>query len=208
MYNNLLSFGDIIELNLKCDVSKVMFNITNNIKNYKWLQYNPRKNINRYGLSVTSTDGSFNGIDLDSIAEYNKENNTNYDESSFKKFTNVYYDCYQTRKLVDPFRPWLWRTHYLNFRQGGYFPPHRDMRKVDNQESFRILVPIRGCNMPELYFMYEDKPLHFNMGNAYFVNTNKMHSIFSFTDNAYMLVMNIECTDESLKKVGELIKWK
>jgi len=50
MYNNLLSFGDIIELNLKCDVSKVMFNITNDIKNYKWLQYNPRKNINRYGF--------------------------------------------------------------------------------------------------------------------------------------------------------------
>ena len=204
MYNNLLSFGDVIELRLQCNVSKLL----DNIKPFDWKQYNPRKQINRYGLSVTSLDGSMNGIDLDSIAEYNKENNTSYNESSFKTFTEVYHKCDETKKLVEPFKPWLWRTHFLNFRRGGYFPPHRDMRRVDEQESFRILVPLKCCNPPSLYFMYEDKPLHFNMGNAYFVNTNKMHSIFSFTDNAYMLVMNIECTDESLKKVGEFIKWK
>ena len=46
------------------------------------------------------------------------------------------------------------------------------------------------------------------MGSAYFVNTNKMHSIFSFEDMAYMMVMNVQCTDDSLKKVGELMRWK
>lgn len=203
-YNNLLSFGDIIELKLNCDTSKLL----NNIKQFEWKKYNPRKDINRYGLSVTSLDGSLNGIDLDSIAEYNIENNTSYNEISFKTFTEVYHKCDETKKLVDPFRPWLWRTHFLNFRTGGYFPPHRDLRKIEEQKSFRILVPIRSCNPPSLYFTYENKPLHFNIGNAYFVNTNKMHSIFSFVDNAYMLVMNVECTDDSLQKVGELIKWK
>ena len=204
MYNNLLSFGDVIELRLQCNVSKLL----DNIKTFDWKQYNPRKQINRYGLSVTSLDGSMNGIDLDSIAEYNKENNTSYNEASFKTFTEVYHKCDETKKLVEPFKPWLWRTHFLNFRRGGYFPPHRDMRKVDEQESFRILVPLKCCNPPSLYFMYEDKPLHFNMGSAYFVNTNKMHSIFSFEDMAYMLVMNVQCTDDSLKKVGELMRWK
>ncbi len=204
MYNNLLSFGDVIELRLQCNVSKLL----DNIKTFDWKQYNPRKQINRYGLSVTSLDGSMNGIDLDSIAEYNKENNTSYNEASFQTFTEVYQKCDETKKLVEPFRPWLWRTHFLNFRKGGYFPPHRDMRKVDEQESFRILVPLKCCNPPSLYFMYEDKPLHFNMGSAYFVNTNKMHSIFSFEDMAYMLVMNVQCTDDSLKKVGELMRWK
>ena len=99
-------------------------------------------------------------------------------------------------------------THYLNFRKGGYFPPHRDMRKIGEQQSFRILVPIKSCNPPNLYFTYEDKPLHFNMGNAYFVNTNKMHSIFSFSNNAYMLVMNVECNEDTIKKVMELAKWR
>ena len=169
MYNNLLSFGDVIELRLQCNVSKLL----DNIKPFDWKQYNPRKQINRYGLSVTSLDGSMNGIDLDSIAEYNKENNTSYNESSFKTFTEVYHKCDETKKLVEPFKPWLWRTHFLNFRRGGYFPPHRDMRRVDEQESFRILVPLKCCNPPSLYFMYEDKPLYFSMGSAYFVNTNK-----------------------------------
>ena len=203
-YNNLLTFGDVIELRLNCNVSKLLYNT----KQYEWKRYNPRKDIPRYGLSVTSLDGSLNGIDLDSIAEYNKENGTSYNESSFKTFTDVYKNCYETRKLVEPFEPWLWRTHYLNFKRGGFFPPHRDMRHVGEQESFRILVPLKCCNPPGMFFMYDGKPLHFNMGTAYFVNTNKMHSIFSFEDMAYMLVMNVQCTDDSLKKVGELMRWK
>ena len=76
MYNNLLTFGDIIELDLSCDTSQLI----NNISKYEWLKYNPRKDINRYGLSVTSLDGKLTGIDLDSISEYNKENNTSYNE--------------------------------------------------------------------------------------------------------------------------------
>ena len=51
------------------------------------------------------------------------------------------------------------------------------MRHVGEQESFRILVPLKCCNPPGMFFMYDGKPLHFNMGTAYFVNTNKMHSI-------------------------------
>jgi len=203
MYNNLLSFGDIIELNIDCNVKKLL----DNISKFEWLKYNPRKDINRYGLSVTSLDGNLTGIDLDSLYEYNRENNTKFDEDSFKTFTDVYYKSEEVQKLVEPFKPWLWRTHFLNFRKGGYFPPHRDMRRIDEQDSFRILVPIRDCNLPALYFMYEDKPLHFNMGSAYFVNTNKMHSIFSYSNKSCMLVMNIESNDESIKKVGDLMKW-
>ena len=204
MYNNLLTFGDIIELNINCNTDKLL----KNILKFEWLKYNPRKDINRYGLSVTSLDGQITGIDLDSLYEYNNENNTTYSEASFKTFTDVYNKCDETKKLIEPFKPWLWRTHYLNFRKGGYFPPHRDMRKIGEQQSFRILVPIKSCNPPNLYFTYEDKPLHFNMGNAYFVNTNKMHSIFSFSNNAYMLVMNVECNEDTIKKVMELAKWR
>ena len=203
MYNDLLTYGDFIQLSNSCNSKELL----EEIKEFEWKQYNPRKNINRYGLSITSNDGSLNGEDLDSLYEYSKEKGRICDEDEFTTLTDVYYKSKQIQKLVDPFKPWLCRTHFLNFRKGGYFPPHRDMRRIDEQDSFRILVPIRDCNPPALYFMYEDKPLHFNMGSAYFVNTNKMHSIFSYSNKSCMLVMNIESNNESIKKIGELMRW-
>ena len=68
-----------------------------------------------------------------------------------------------------------------------------------------ILVPIKDCNPNRLYFIYDGKILNFNYGVPYFVNTNKEHCIFSFSDTSVMLVMNIECTKESLIKVSELM---
>ena len=201
-YNSLLSFGDIIQLNYNCNISKLL----QEIKEFEWKQYNPRKDINRYGLSITSLDGQLNGIDLDSLYEYNIIHNTKYNESSFRTLTDVYYKSKETQKLVEPFKPWLCRTHYLNFRKGGYFTPHRDWSRIDKQPAFRILVPIRDCNPNMLYFIYDGKILNFNQGTPYFVNTNKEHTIFSFSDNAIMLVMNIECNKESLTKVSELMR--
>ena len=203
-YTNLLSFGDMIQLNYNCNTSKLL----QEIKEFEWKQYNPRKDINRYGLSVTSLDGQLNGIDLDSLYQYNEIHNTKYNELSFKTFTDVYYKSKETQKLVEPFKPWICRTHYLNFRKGGYFPPHRDWRRIDKQYSFRVLVPIRDCYPNKLYFIYDGKILNFNQGTPYFVNTNKEHTIFSFSDNAIMLVMNIECNKKSLNKITELMKNK
>ena len=99
-YNSLLSFGDLIPLKLKCDVKK-LFDET---EEFVYLKYNPRKDIERYGLSITSLDGSLNGVDLDSIKEYNKENNTEYDELSFNKFTKVYHTSSEIQKIVEPFK--------------------------------------------------------------------------------------------------------
>lgn len=203
-YHQLISYGDQIELETRCNPDRLL----KEIKDFEWKQYNPRKEINRYGLSVTSSDGTRNGIDLDSLYEYNRENNTKFDEDSFKTFTDVYYKSEEVQKLVEPFKPWLWRTHFLNFKRGGYFPPHRDMRTSKEQKSMRLLVPISLCNPSDMYFMYEDKPLYFKYGSVYFLNTNKKHSIFSYSDKAIMLVMNVECTEDSVEKVTKLFRWK
>jgi hypothetical protein len=196
-YHQLLTFGDCIELKFECDTRKLL----EEIKDFEWLQYNPRKKINRYGLSITSLDGKRNGIDLDSLWEYNKENNTKYGEENFKTKTDVYYASEETRKLCEPFDPWLCRTHFLNFRRGGFFPLHRDQRTTKLQKSFRILVPITHCNPGQLYFIYDNKIMNFKHGTAYFLNTNKEHAVFSYSDKSVMLVMNIECTPESVEKV-------
>ena len=100
MYNSLLSYGDLIPLKLTCNAQKLMLQI----KGYEYLKYNPRKDIPRYGLSITSLKGELDGIDLDSIKEYNKENNTNYDELSFKEFTQVYHVSSEIQKIVKPFK--------------------------------------------------------------------------------------------------------
>ena len=201
-YNSLLSFGDLIPLKLKCDVKK-LFDET---EEFVYLKYNPRKDIQRYGLSITSLDGSLNGIDLDSIKEYNKENNTEYDELSFNKFTKVYHTSSEIQKIVEPFKNHIGRSHILSLQEGGYFPPHRDLPVyVEQQNSLRILVPLNGCNPPDMYFMYEDKPLHFEHGRAYFLNTNKSHNLFSFK-GSNMIVLNIKTNEEVYKIIGDLFQ--
>ena len=198
-YNSLLSFGDLIPLKLKCDVKK-LFDET---EEFVYLKYNPRKDIERYGLSITSLDGSLNGIDLDSIKEYNKENNTEYDELSFNKFTEVYNVSSEIQKIVEPFKNHIGRSHILHLAEGGYFPPHRDLPVyVEQQNSLRVLIPLKGCNPPDMYFMYEDKPLHFEHGRAYFLNTNKSHNLFAFKDS-YMIVLNIKTSEEVYQILGD-----
>ena len=201
-YNSLLSFGDLIPLKLKCDVKK-LFDET---EEFVYLKYNPRKDIERYGLSITSLDGSLNGVDLDSIKEYNKENNTEYDELSFNKFTEVYNVSSEIQKIIEPFKNHIGRSHILHLAEGGYFPPHRDLPVyVEQQNSLRVLIPLKGCNPPDMYFMYEDKPLHFEHGRAYFLNTNKSHNLFSFKGSD-MIVLNIKTNEEVYKIIGDLFQ--
>ena len=198
-YNSLLSFGDLIPLKIRCDVKKLF----NEVKDFKYLQYNPRKDIKRYGLSITSLDGNMDGVDLDSIKEYNKENNTEYDELSFQAFTSVYYESQEIQKITEPFLGHIGRSHILHLPEGGYFPPHRDLPVyVEQQNSLRVLVPLKGCNPPDMYFMYEDKPLHFEHGRAYFLNTNKSHNLFAFKDS-YMIVLNIKTSEEVYQILGD-----
>ena len=200
-YNKLLTFGDKIELSLSCNVE----NLLNEIKGFQWYQYNPRKEINRYGLSVTSLDGQLGGIDLDSLYQYNRLNNTNYNELSFRTKTEVYYKSKELQKIIDPFEPWVCRTHFLKHTKGGYFPPHRDWLKISHQDSFRIIVFLRDCFPSNFYFIYDGFPLNLKYGRVYFLNTNKEHCLFSFSDESIMLVINLECTEESLNRVTEFI---
>jgi len=195
-YERLLSFGDLIKLNIRCKPEALL----NEVKDFEWARYNPRKNIKRYGLSITSLDGKINGIDLDSLYQYNEEHGTTYDEIDFNKTTNVYDMSEEIQKIVDPFIDHIGRSHILNLRPGGFFPAHRDMRYSASQLSCRIIVPLRNCNPPQMYFMYEDTPLQFEHGSAYFLNTNKFHSVFSMQDS-YFIVLNVICNKDSHKVI-------
>ena len=197
-YKTLLTFGDFIPLKITCSVNKLF----DEIKPFDFAQYNPRKDIKRYALSITSLRGEVNGIDLDSLLEIWKETGKMYTESDFSTFTAVYNASLEIQNLIEPFKDHIARSHILNLKPGGYFPPHRDTTVIKEPDDFRVIVPLKRCNPPDMYFMYEDKSLHFDHGRAYFLNTNKTHSVFSHNDS-YFIVFNVKNNEDSIKLIGE-----
>lgn len=190
-YERVLSYGNIFPLQITCNPDKTL----EEISKFKFGQYNTDKlEIPRYGLSITSLDGEIDSGDLESLKD------TEYRESSFRELTNVYYQSKEVQKVINPFKQWIGRSHFLNIKKGGYFPPHRDELSID-QHTFRVIVPIRSFNPPHNYFIYNDKVTYLNEGRAYFVNTNIVHSDMSFSNDTLMIVMNVICSEDSYKQL-------
>ena len=102
-------YGDVLFLKFVLDYKK--FEEGLKLYNDKWVQYNPRKNIPREGLSITSLDGGFSGIpDLDSLKEYNDEHNVYIDEPDIKTKTPFYP---YVESAIGKFKNHLGRTHLL-----------------------------------------------------------------------------------------------
>lgn len=192
LYSVLLIYGTFIELKSKIDGQKL---VKWTEENFEYVRYNPRKNIDRYGLSITSLDGSLSGIpDLDSLYEYNLENGTTYQENDFTVPTDVYKNNKELQELLLPWKDYIFRTHIIKLNPGGYFPPHRDFFGL-NIDSFRLISPlVNACP-----FVLEDKLLRMREGNMYFIDTAKVHQLFnSNTDPSYWLVVNVKLNKESL----------
>ena len=207
LFNILTAYGDQFELDIRRNPHITLKDIKQFDNN--WSKYNPRKDINRFGLSVTNLDGKIGlGPDLDSLDEYNKENNTNYIELDFSTPTPVY-DV--VKYYCEPFKEWLFRSHILKLPPGGFFPNH-----IDNYgtqiDSFRLLVPLQVCNARDGgYFVYEhDKILNWDYGSLYFLNTCKVHTIFNSNCSVdhIVLIMNVKLTHESVEAVTERLAYK
>ena len=196
LYDSLARYGDIYALKLNLDPKKVM----NELKLYNsdWVAYNPRKNILRKGLSITSLDGGLSGIpDLDSIREYNIKHNLDLDETDFNKKTELWP---LVQDALAPFENYLGRTHFIRMDRTGCFPPHRDDYSID-VNSFRLFIAIDGCNPPDNYFIIEEKICNFIPGKVYFINTCKEHTVFTTGSQSTFVVANITISDESVNTV-------
>lgn len=197
----ITNWGDVIELDFpKWDLPKIMQILD---KHPGWSEYQPHKvGYNRYGLSVTSLDGGFSGKpDLYSLREYYRMTGEIYDEMSFKKRTNIVEFLPELNEFLDFWEPSLGRTHFLKFNRGGFFPPHRDNGAHVNSPTFRILVPINNFGINDMKWIQEEKVLNLTLGQVYFINTTKLHSVFSFVDNCIMLVLNISADEKILAKM-------
>ena len=196
LYNVLTRFGDCYKLNAHMDWNP------NLLSNYEWIQYNPRKNIDRDALSITSLDGGISGKpDLDSLYEYYNQTGIALYEKDFNKKT-IIYDYFKT--WLDPVAAHLGRTHIIRLNNGGYFPPHRDNKHFDI-ESFRLFIPLTYDTSTN-FFMLEDNKLEFERGYMYFIDTAKMHTVFNASDIPwYFVVVNLVLTEESIKDTLKLI---
>lgn len=196
----IANFGDVIELSLPT------WNLGNAVsiltKHPGWVQYNPRKLNKRQGLSVTSLDGGFSGVpDLDSLREYNLENNTQYNESNFRARTSIVNYIPELNAALDEF-PDHGRCHFLKLDSGGFFPPHRDNGISSTlPKTFRLIVPVCNFDSNQMVWIQDGKLLNFNLGKTYFINTTKVHSLFSFVDMSCCFVMNVEATERSLNSI-------
>lgn len=174
--HRLSNFEDCIELNLPVNKDAI------NLNSLNWMPYNPRKQIMRFGCSITSLDGSDSGIpDLDSLSEYNRLNQTAYTEKDFRKPT----------VHAEPFLDFLntftvGRSHYLKLSPGGFFPWHRDSDPI----TFRIIYTIQNCSNHSMIWLEDDKILPLENHSWYYINTRKKHALFSF-DESVMAVFNV-----------------
>jgi hypothetical protein len=194
----ITNFGDVIRLkNPGFDLHHMKSTLD---ASPHWVRYNPRKDVNRFGLSVTSLNGGYSGIpDLDSLREYNSLNKTNFGESAFKTRTLIV-DELGLGPFLDIWGRHLGRSHFLRLDKGGFFPPHRDNGVMIPPRTVRILVPIRWQHNHAVWIQ-DGKLLHLEEGRPYFINTSKEHSVFSYTDGSILLVLNVMTEPETLRAI-------
>lgn len=168
----------------------------------QWKQYNPSKPyIDRRGLSVTSLDGGMSGSpDLDSLLEHFRRTGVRHHESDFKAWTPVANGLTEIKEVLEYFNP-VGRSHFLELNPGGHFPPHRD----PDQGCFRLISLVSASSNLDYVFLVEDKKIHFDPGWLYYLNTQKVHSLFSFVPGVRFLVLNIPSTRENLNRVSRVL---
>jgi len=186
-YTRLHTMGDWLEMK-GFDDKKVMEELIP--YRHAWKPYNVRKPNNRWGLSITSLDGGLEGIpDLDSLSEYNKQHNTKINNQDVNTYTEVYKNSPTLQGIIEPWKPWLGRCHFLKLNAGGYFPEHYDINKLDySYDDTRLIAFVNNSSKYTMKFLYEDNLMEVENGSLYWFNASKRHSVFSMTDDCIMIV--------------------
>lgn len=189
--------GDVIRLKTSFDTAQLLKEIEP--YSHEWKKYNPRKPIDRWGLSITSYDGMLSGVpDLDSLLEYNRLNGTDYKTEDCNKFTEVYHNSQTLQNLIEPWKHNLGRSHLLKLNAGGFFPEHRDSYDVAESEHgyrdvIRFISFVKNCDSSkQLKFIINDQLHSFQHGKLYYFNSMLPHSLFSYVDDCIMLVFVVK----------------
>ena len=195
IWNTLCNMGDTIKLKWKINEHEVLEQLEQFKDN--WCPYNVKKdaNNNRWGLPITSHSGDvMDNYHLNSFGYMQKYHDVELKEENFTTPTEVYNKIPELAKLVDAFAPDIGRVHLLRVDQGGFFPPHRDFPGV-GPEWMRLLLVFGKCKPENFVHMLDGKPMYPDPGYLYFVNFQKDHSVFSFSDGLYALILTCKVND-------------
>lgn len=188
--------GDVIKLSILFNSAELLKEIATFASD--WKQYNPRKSIGRMGLSITSYDGKLSGIpDLDSLLEYNIQNGTDYKTEECNILTPVYHNSKILQQIIDPWKSYIGRSHFLKLNSGGFFPEHRDSYDIGEIQTdftpvIRLIGFVKNCQSSSFKFIINDQLQRFEQGKLYYFNSMLPHSLFSFKDDCIMIVFVVK----------------
>lgn len=197
LWNSLVNLGSFVKTKWKINhflVETQLEQFNNN-----WCPYNVKKDTvnNRWGLPITSQSGDvIDNYHLNSFGYMQKYHNIEMKEENFRTPTQVYYNIPDVKQLVDVFNPDIGRIHFLRIDRGGFFPPHRDFHGV-SPEYFRLLTVFGRCSPENYVQMIDGHPIYPEAGYVYFVNTQLDHSVFSFSNNLYALILTIKLNERN-----------
>tara|TARA_B100000609_G_scaffold199693_1_gene206843 strand:+ start:23169 stop:23822 length:654 start_codon:yes stop_codon:yes gene_type:complete len=200
-FQKISSLGDFYSLNICFNVDDFKSELMSCSPD--WQPYNSNKSwSHRYAISLFSIDGSSDGrMALNSIREWNIENNTNYSELDFNIQTKYWKNLTSLSDKFSRISDSICRSHLLRLDEGGIFPPHRDSYGRD-ESTFR-LISFFECGPDTLHLTVDNRLVQFIPNRCYFLNTRKIHSVVSFAPNSYIMVLNIRLSNES---VGFVLK--
>jgi hypothetical protein len=192
LWNSLTNLGSYVKLNLRINEYDVKDQLVQFDKN--WCPYNQKKDIvnNRWGLPITSHSGDvMDNYHLNSFGYMKKYHDVEMKEENFNVPTEVYHAIPDLAKLVDIFSPDIGRVHLLRVDQGGFFPPHRDFAGLA-PEYFRLLCVFGNCSDFNYVHILDDRIFRPERNHLYFVNFQLNHSVFSFSNNLYALILTVK----------------
>ena len=192
IWNSLCNMGQTLKLKWKINEHEVLEQLEQFKDN--WCPYNVKKDThnNRWGLPITSHTGDvMDNYHLNSFGYMQKYHDVEMKEENFTTPTEVYNKVPELAKLVDAFKPDIGRVHLLRVDKGGFFPPHRDFPGV-GPEWMRLLMVFGKCKPENFVHMLDGKPVYPDPGYLYFVNFQLDHSVFSFSDGLYALILTVK----------------
>lgn len=198
-----LMMEDLMKFRYNFDAIDTMQELKKYPKN-EWPRYNPRKKIERYCLDLTGLPSGNENVS--SLNEYNQHTNKTFKNSDFNHPTEIYHNLPTIKAVLEPFRPWLGRTHIIRIDAGGYFPPHYDSIVPDTSDvDIRLVAAINNTNNQNFKWLYDydDKVLNMNDGELWVINTAKPHSLFSFIDDVVIMVANLKFDQYLFKELLE-----
>jgi hypothetical protein len=201
LWNSLVNLGSVVKLKFNIDYQK----LEHDLIPYQdlWVPYNQKKDKrnNRWGLPVTSRTGELNDTEhLNSFGYALKYRNLDLKEQDFNKFTDIYFKIPDLKNLIDIFNPDIGRIHFLRIDQGGFFPPHRDFIGC-SPDYFRLILTFGQYKREHYHLMIDNKSIDIEPGHLYFLNFQLNHSIFSFVDGVYVLILTLKLN----KRIFDLI---